>query len=428
MPVDSASLSSWLRRAIHYRPGRLARGTLSISSGMFIQGMLQAAILIVLTRALGVTAYGGFLAAISFMSLLTPLAGMGGAFLLVRDSARDSAQFPEAFGRGLSMIVIAAVPLIILAVVAARVILPSQISVSTALVLAISELMFVPACELAARAYQGFERSGRLTVFRMALFGMRLAVLCALWGTVQLSMTSAALAYAGSAALVAVGTLAITTRELGSPRFHARGLFAGLSDGLYFSVNYTAYRINSDVDKVMLSRLASLETAGFVGASFRLMQGVLLPVRALLEAGYARFYNAGAQGSAATLSLGKRWLPVPLAYSVLTGIGMFVFAGITPLVLGPDFGGSVQVLRWFSVYPVLFLLHYGLDTMLTTSNRQRYVAWVMLGGAGVNIGLNFWLIPLLQWKGAVLSAYCSEILIIGFYWSALWRGGEPRQE
>lgn len=425
--MDSPSSSSWLGRAIRYRPGRLARGTLSISSGMFVQGLLQAAILIVLTRALGVTDYGGFLAAVAFMSLFTPLAGMGGAFLLVRDSARDSTLFPEAFGRGLSMIVIAAVPLVILVVTAARVILPSQISALTSLVLAISELLFVPACEMAARAYQGFERSGRLTVFRMSLFAVRLAVLSALWGTLQLSVTSAALAYAGSAALVAAVTLAITARELGSPRFHSHGLFAGLSDGFYFSVNYTAYRINSDVDKVMLSRLVSLETAGFVGAGFRLMQGVLLPVRALLEAGYARFYHAGAQGPAATLSLGRRWLPIPLAYSVLTGIGIFVFAGITPLLLGPDFGGSVQVLRWFSVYPMLFLLHYGLDTMLTTSNRQRYVAWVMLGGAVVNIGLNFWLIPLLQWKGAVVSAYCSEILIIGFYGSALWRGGGPRQ-
>jgi O-antigen/teichoic acid export membrane protein len=179
--------------------------------------------------------------------------------------------------------------------------------------------------------------------------------------------------------------------------------------------------MNSDVDKVMLARLDSLATAGFVAAAFRLMLGILLPVRALLEAGYARFFNAGAQGAAATLSLGKKWLPLPLAYSALTGLGVLAFAGLAPLLLGEEFRPSVQVLRWFAAYPVVALLHYGLDTMLTTSNRQRFVAWVMLGGAALNVVLNFWLIPILSWKGAVLSAYCSELVIVALYGSALLR-------
>src|SRR6201999_302260 len=111
-------------------------------------------------------------------------------------------------------------------------------------------------------------------------------------------------------------------------------------------------------------------------------------VRALLEAGYARLFHAGARGAAATVSLSSKWLPIPLIFSSMAGLGIFFGAGLAPLLLGPDFGGSAEVLRWFSPFPLVSTLHYWLDTLLTTCNRQRYVAGVMLAGAGVNVLLN----------------------------------------
>lgn len=419
MSAGFFSPSYWLRRVFLYRPGRLARGTLSVSSGMFIQGVLQAAILVVLARALGVTEYGGFVAAAAFITLLVPLAGMGCGFLLVRDSARDHQLFPEAFGRSLIILAMTALPLIVLALAIGHFILPSQVSTAAILALAISELIFAPASELVARAYQAFELTGRMAFFRAALFAVRLIVLAFLWLTTRITTTSAAIAYAGSSIIVAIIALALVARELGVPEFRLNGILEGMEDGFHFSVNYTAFRMNSDIDKVMLAKLASPATAGFVGAAFRLMQGVMLPIRALLEAGYARFFNAGAQGTTATINLARKWLPLPLAYSVLTGVGIFIFAGLAPVLLGQDFGSSVLVLRWFAPYPVVALLHYGLDTMLTTSNRQRFTARVMMAGAVINVGLNFWLIPILSWKGAVLSAYCSELVIVTAYLGAL---------
>ncbi|HEY3644245.1 MAG TPA: oligosaccharide flippase family protein [Gammaproteobacteria bacterium] len=416
-----SSPSSWLHRALRYRPGRLAWGTLSIGGGLLLQGVLQAAILVVLTRSMGVTEYGGFLAAVALVSLLAPAAGMGCGFLLVRDTARDHSRFPDAFGRGLTMLAITTLPLVAVALLAAHLILPPQVPTKVVLLLGFSELVFAPACELAARAYQGFERSGRLTVFRTTLYAVRFVVLIALVVWTRVDMSSAALGYLGSAAAVAVVTLAITLHELGAPRFHSKGIFAGLADGFHFSVNYAAYRINSDVDKVMLSRLVGLETAGFVGAAFRLMQGLLLPVRALLEAGYARLFHAGARGAAASVSLSSKWLPIPLIFSALAGLGIYFGAGLAPLLFGPDFGGSAQVLRWFAPFPLVSTLHYWLDTLLTTCNRQRYVASVMLMGAGVNILLNLWWIPVYGWHGAVWAAYCSEAMIIALYLAALRR-------
>jgi len=421
MPPDILSPTHWLRRVLRYRPGRLAWGTVSIGGGLLVQGGLQAAILVVLTRSMGVTEYGGFLAAVALVSLLAPAAGMGCGFLLVRDTARERACFPDAFGRGLSMLGITMLPLIAAALLVAWLVLPPQVPMAVMLLLGFSELVFAPACELTARAYQGFERSGRLTMFRTSLYAVRFAVLVAVAASRRLDMYSAALAYTGAAAAVSAVTLTVTVRELGVPRFHSQGIFAGLSDGFHFSVNYAAYRINSDVDKVMLSRLIGLETAGFVGAAFRLVQGLLLPVRALLEAGYARLFNAGARGAAASVNLSSKWLPVPLIFSALAGLGIFFGAGFAPLLFGPDFGGSAQVLRWFAPFPLVSTLHYWLDAILTTCNRQRYVAIVMLMGAGVNVLLNLWWIPVYGWYGAVWAAYCSEAMIIALYSAALLR-------
>ena len=422
MPTGPLSPSELVRRATRYRPGRLARGTLNLSGGMVVQGGLQALMLIVLARALGVSQYGGFIAATALITLFVPLAGMGYGFLLVRDSVRDQGRFREAFGRSLIMLAVTAVPLVVLTGLVGRLILPAGVSTTTILVLAVSELMFAPVSELVARAYQAVERSGRMTLWRTALFAVRVLALAVSWPISGLTAASAAFIYAGSALAVAVAAIILSARELGAPRFSSSGLFAYAADGFHFSINYFAFRMNSDIDKVMLARLAGLSTAGFVGAAFRLVVGVMLPVRALLEAGYARFFNAGALGVEGSFVLAKKLLPVPLVYSILTGIGVFAFAGLAPILLGEEFRSSVHVLRWFALYPLAALLHYGLDTMLTTSNRQQIAAWVMLGGASLNIVMNLWLIPLIGWKGAVLSAYASEFAIITVYWLALWRG------
>src|SRR5690349_6019590 len=154
MPMDFSLPITWLHRALRYRPGRLVWGTLSIGSGLLLQGGLQAAVLIVLTRSMGVTEYGGFLAAVALVSLLAPAAGMGCGFLLVRDTARDHASFPDSFGRGLTMLAITVLPLIATAWLVALLALPTQVPKVTVLLLGFSELLFAPACELAARAHQ----------------------------------------------------------------------------------------------------------------------------------------------------------------------------------------------------------------------------------------------------------------------------------
>lgn len=94
-------LSARPHRLFHYRPGRLAWGTLRVSAGLLLRALLQAGVLVLLARAMGVERHGGFVATLALMSLFVPLAGSGGAILLVRDTARDPALFQEASGRGL---------------------------------------------------------------------------------------------------------------------------------------------------------------------------------------------------------------------------------------------------------------------------------------------------------------------------------------
>lgn len=413
------AVSTHLHRLFAYRPGRLAWGTVRVSAGMLLRAILQAGVLVVLARAMGVERYGGFVATLALTGLFVPLSGSGGALLLVRDTARDSASFRDAFGRGLLMLALTGPLLAMISTAVALLLLPHGIALFTIVTLAVSELIFAPAVDLAARAYQGFERTGRMALLMASLFLMRLIALLIVWAIVPLSAHLAALAYAGSGLMAATFAILLAARELGIPKPDWKGVLKGLREGIHFGINYTAFRIHADIDKVMLARLDSFATAGFFTVGYRVVQMVLLPIRALLESAYARLFRIGKEGADDTIRLGWRLLPVPFIYALLAGGAIFVGAGLAPTVLGADFQPTVTVIRWLAALPVIALLRYGLDVTVSTGNRQRLGARVMMLGAAGNIGLNLWFIPLLGWKGAVLAIYGSEVLMLITFGTAL---------
>jgi O-antigen/teichoic acid export membrane protein len=170
----------------------------------------------------------------------------------------------------------------------------------------------------------------------------------------------------------------------------------------------------------LLARLATLEATGAYGAAYRLMDVAFLPVRSVLIAAYARFFQHGAQGVQATARYGRRLLTLGIGYGVVTAIAFYAAAPLLPMILGRDYEEAVGAVRWLALVPLLKTVHYFGADALTGAGYQGTRTLVLLIVAGGNFLLNLWLIPAYSWRGAAIATIVSDGMLGVIIWLTLW--------
>jgi O-antigen/teichoic acid export membrane protein len=185
-----------------------------------------------------------------------------------------------------------------------------------------------------------------------------------------------------------------------------------MREGFYFSAGLSAQTIYNDIDKTMLARLGTLEAAGIYGAAYRLIDVTFVPIQSLLAAAYPNFFRTGAAGISATLGYARRLVGGALAYSVAACLAILLFAGVVPLILGPEYINTAEALRWLALLPVLKVLHYFLSDSLTGAGYQGVRTCVQAGVALFNVLINLWIIPAYSWRGAAWSSIASDALLV----------------
>jgi O-antigen/teichoic acid export membrane protein len=199
---------------------------------------------------------------------------------------------------------------------------------------------------------------------------------------------------------------------LGYPTFTNHLPRSELVEGFYFSITLASQSIYNDVDKIMLVRLSTLEAAGIYGSAYRLIDVAFQPVGSLIYSAYARFFQHGQGGLAASTGFAKRLLPFAVGYALLATVGLYSTAPIVPLVLGTKFSAGVGALRWLSPLLIFKAIHYFLADSLTGAGFQGARCAVQAAIAGVNVVLNLWLIPAYSWRGAAWSSLACDGLLV----------------
>ena len=100
-------------------------------------------------------------------------------------------------------------------------------------------------------------------------------------------------------------------------------------------------------------------------------------------------------------------------------VGCLIFAPMVPQILGDEYLGVIEVLRWLAPVPLLISLQFMAGDTLTGAGFQRIRSFAQVGAAAVNIFLNIYLIPLYSWKGAIWATLVSETLKMMALWIAV---------
>ena len=403
------------------RDTALAKHTIWLASGQLIRAGIQVVYFILIARALGAHEYGAYVGVLAMVAIAAPFVSFGSGNLLIKHVARNPHTFARHWGKALVITLASGTILLGIVSIAGPVWLPASIPMELVLALGAADLVFVRLVDISAQAYQAHQRLSRTALLQLLLSPLRLlgATILIAVATVPTAV-ELGMVYLLSALVGAGVAVVLVNRELGRPEFHLYDICRELQEGAFFSMSLSAQSANADIDKAMLARLATLEATGVYGAAYRLLDVAFLPVRSVLMAAYARFFQHGMQGIQATARYGRRLLSMGVWYGLATAAALYMLAPVLPAILGREYEQAVTAVRWLAVLPLLKTVHYFGADALTGAGYQGVRTIILVCIAATNVLLNLWLIPLYSWRGAAMATIICDGSLGVVIWSTVW--------
>ena len=393
------------------REDRILKGSLWIMSGQFVSMVLQAAYFVLMGRTLGSREYGAFIGVVALVGLLSQFSSLGMEMILLRNISRDRESFPVTWGNALLVSACGFVFLLAIASLIGRLTLRSELRMLIPWI-ALSDALFGKLVQLASRAFQGAGQMRYCAKLATSVYAGRAILAAGLFVHVQRThMVADAYTWARiywlapfAAAVIACW---IVTIKLGWPRFE-RVRLRDLSEGLSFSFSNSSISAYNDIDKTFLVSLGQTYAAGIYSAAYRVIDAATAPLYGVYTAATPGLFRAGGRSITDANAQTRRLLLRTVPYGVAVAIALYIGAGVLPHLFGPSFRGSVAVLRWLCLLPLLRVLHYGWGTTITASASQWNRTAIQLGAAGLNVMLNFLLIPRWSWQGAAAASLITD--------------------
>ncbi|WP_262706465.1 oligosaccharide flippase family protein [Hymenobacter metallilatus] len=187
------------------------------------------------------------------------------------------------------------------------------------------------------------------------------------------------------------------------------------------------YGLNERIDMLMLERIVSAREASYYAAAYRWVDAVMMYLWTVLPLFFARFAFATGRTreQQELLWFGQRVVTVPL----LLVVGFGLFRGEL-LFFQFKHSSPAELLRMTQCLQVLFLnvlVHAFFaiySTLLTSTDHEKPVSWLVTGSIVLNTGLNFLLMPRYgALAGAFNTLLCAVVVSVGYVWLVPRRTG-----
>jgi O-antigen/teichoic acid export membrane protein len=372
------SLRGWYGK---FRVGRLGRNAVLGTSGLGFRAVLQAAYLVLLSRWLGSQGYGLFAGSVALMVLAAPLANWGSGLLLTRYIARDRDRCPGMWATALIQTGITGGLLTIALMLVSAFALHERVGVGAMLLLALSELILLPAAQAATSACFALE-NGRAAAAAVCLvpLGRVLAILAMIvLGTAATPAAASIGHFAGSLAGM-TGTVILVAILGGWPQWRRRLPFVDATrQGTAYAIGGLVGTSYLEVDKVLMLQLLGAAAVGPYTAGFRVVSVFALPISALISATLPRLMTQHAvPGDHNTY---RAVVLAATGFGLLASIIVAVIAPWVPYVFGPGYAATTRYVLLLAPWPLLFALHQCVAANLTATDRQT--SRVLIEGAGL---------------------------------------------
>jgi O-antigen/teichoic acid export membrane protein len=408
-----------LRNLFKFAGAKLATNAGIVAFGSGGRLILQVALFVLVARMLGATDYGAFVSITVLVAIVSTFSGLSCEIVIVKAVSRNPSRLREYFGSGLLLLALTTPPLVILSIFAVSMISGAHVSWPLVALIAVGDLFFLRVNMLCAACYQALELVNKSAVLNIGFSAGRLAAAFLAKALLpHLDFEHWAYFYTGGAVAAAVVSCTWVIHDLGWPKWFIAT--DEVNFGFHSSMQSTLFFMLRDIDKPLLSKLASLHSAGVYAAAFRVADASIIPIRALMYAAFARFFRHGSRGVMGSSDFALRLLPFGLAYGALAACGIELFSFVVPWLLGKQYVESASILRIFGILPVFHAAYnIGADS-LTACGRQSTRSAVQSGAAGAMVVLCLVLIPRYGAMGAAFANVTSHALMAAGMWCAIF--------
>lgn len=379
--------------------------------------IFQLAYFIMLARYLGAENFGYFSGVKAIFAIIFPFVGLGMEDILVRNVSRDQSRFSLDWGTALLGLLLSLGIALVTAFPLTVALIPSVSSLFI-FFLFLADLVGLSFCKLAGCAFMSFHQVKQASQYGLIYVILKtIAVFFLPFFPKENILLAWGLLYCVSSIAPGIILLVLVHQKLGKPTFDLKSInISNLKEGLLFSVSASAVTINSEVDRSMLVTLSSPMAAGIYGAGYRFIDMLGMPIIAVLGANYARFFKYGESGIQGTLGFARKLLPPAVLYGIASGAALIIFSPFVPKILGEEYTQASSVLVWFAPLHLLTSLQFLAADTLTGAGFQKSRSIVQVMAAALNVCLNFFLIPLFSWQGAIWATLSSETFRLITLW------------
>lgn len=389
-----------------------------------IGGRLLTLILFVyLARFLGSLQFGKFTFANSFALLFITLSDLGITTLTIREVARHRAKGPEYLGSAATLKVsLSILAFLIIAISLAIMNVPSDTKVAAYLIGAC--IIFRNIGSFFGAVFQAYEEMKYVTICEISQ-KILLLTACLLLLSRGHGLVAISLVYFLSGVFYCFLNVALVYWKFLKPRYQVDLRVWGehVKEALPLAIVVVISMVYFNIDIVMLGKMKGEETAGWYGASYHLFFALTALTGAFLSAVFpvmSRFFEETEELLKKTY---QKSFKVVIGVGIPISVGGFLLAEkIILFLFGPEYQHSVPIFKIFSLLIVFSYVNGLAGYFLTSINRQRLTAKILALTTGINISLNFILIPRYSYMGAAAATVASEVLFFAFFLSALPRG------
>lgn len=401
---------------------KIFKNSVTLFQSFILRLVIQGIYFVILARTFAPERYGAYVGIVAIISIFIPFASWGSERVLIQNVSRNRGLFREYWGTAILKTLIFGSLFISIILITYSFISIPNISIYSVFFIALANLIFLGLNLVTQEAFiaVGLLNYTAKTILIVSL-NRFVAVLVFIVFFDNPSIFIWSILYCLATFFSVIISTILLVKQVSYPKFYPSKVRQELRLGFSFAIGISAQNIYNDLDKSMLAKLSTLEATGIYGAAYHVLNVTLTPIQSLMLASFRNFFQKGASGIKGSFELCKKLLPISLAYSLLAILGIVVFAPLLPKILGAEYGNSAIALMWLA--PTIFFrtMHgFAADT-LTGANYQSVRSATQVLVAIINGLLNFWLIPIYSWHGAIWATIASEFFLMVFLWSAVYK-------
>jgi O-antigen/teichoic acid export membrane protein len=393
----------------------LAKNSFWLLIGDVFGRLLKLAIVVVATRELGVEGWGIFSYGLAFVGLFFLLGDFGINTFITKEMSKDT----ENKHKYLATAIIIRLSFLLVFFLAAILAGPhlGKIELGFSMILVLATFSIFESIREFAMSINRSQQRMEVEGFSKILINLSITVI----GIILLSQSaepfSIAMAYMIGSILATIYILWAIRGELKNIKWKfSRENFKIIYNFSWPIVIMSFFGLLFSLDTIMLGQMKSATEVGLYTTGQRIISlSSMIP--GLLAASLLPIFSKYEQNSKRAGAIFEKIMTALLAFGIPIVVGGIFFSrDIIALMFGPEFLAGTLVLQILMISILASFPNIILTNLIFSKNLQKTFIFVTTFGVLLDIGLNFWLIPIYGAVGAAASTVLAELIIVGANW------------